>query len=99
MGYTKEGQNIIVYPTFYVNVLILTYLDICPGVVYCHCPCMHVHVHVLFIGLARMHEDMLFYRGECVIHRTIQVFSFLGDFGVFYELGQYDLLYTYGTIT
>ena len=80
MGYTKEGQNIIVCPTFYVNVyvnvLILTYLDICPGVVYCHCFCIHVHVHVLFIGLARMHEDMLFYRGKCVANRNIQVFSF-----------------------
>ena len=31
--YTKEGQNIIVYPTFYIDVLILTYLDACPGVV------------------------------------------------------------------
>ena len=32
VGYTKEGQNIIVYPTFYIDVSILTYLDICPGV-------------------------------------------------------------------
>ena len=32
VGYTKEGQNIIVYPTFYIDVLILTYLDKCPGV-------------------------------------------------------------------
>ena len=61
VGYKKEGQNIIVCPTFYVNVdaLILTYLDICPGVVYCYCLCIHVCVHVLFIGLARTHEDML----------------------------------------
>ena len=34
VGYTKEGQNIIVYPTFYIDVLILTYLDTCPGVVF-----------------------------------------------------------------
>ena len=32
VGYTKEGQNITVYPTFYIDVLILTYLDTCPGV-------------------------------------------------------------------
>ena len=63
------------YVNVYVDVFILTFLDICLGVVYCHCLCIHVCVHVLFIGLARMHEDMLFYRG-CVTHRNIQVFRF-----------------------
>ena len=28
-----------------------------------------------------------------VTYRKIQVFRFSGEFGVFYELGQYDLLY------
>ena len=59
----------------------------------------HVCVHVLLIRMARMHEDMLFYKGECVTHRKIQEFQVnSGDFGALYELGQYDLLYTYGAI-
>ena len=31
---------------------------------------------------------------DIVTHRNIQVFRFSGEFVVFYELGQYDLLYT-----
>ena len=79
--------------------LLLTYLNLCPGVVYCHCLCMHVQVHVVFIQLARMHVDMLFYWGECVTHMKIQDFQVVSrDCGVFYELDQYDLLYTYGAV-
>ena len=34
-----------------------------------------------------------------VTHRKIQAFQVVSrDCGVFYELGQYDLRYTYGTI-
>ena len=52
---------------------------------------IHVSVHVLLIGMARMHEDMLFYRAECVTHRKIEEFQVnSGD--------QYDLLYTYGAM-
>ena len=57
--------------------------------VYCHCLC--IHVHVLVIALARTHEDMLSIGGVC---DTLGKFRFSGVFGVFYELGQYDLLYT-----
>ena len=56
--------------------LLLTYLDLCLDVVYCHCLYMHVGGHVLLIELARMYEDMPFYRGECVMHWKIQVFRF-----------------------
>ena len=46
-----------------------------------------------------MHEDMLFYRGECVTHMKIHEFQEnSGDLGVIYELGQNNLLYTYGAI-
>ena len=35
----------------------------------------------------------------CVAHRKIQDFQVVSrECGVFYELGQYDLLYTYGAI-
>ena len=35
----------------------------------------------------------------CVTHRKIQEFQVVsGDCGVLYELGQYDLLYSYGAI-
>ena len=41
-----------------------------------------------------MHEDMLFYRGECVTHWEIQVFlRFSGELVSFRELGQPDLYF------
>ena len=39
-----------------------------------------------------MHEDMLFYRGECVTHWEFRYFRRIGVFG---ELDQYDLLYNF----
>ena len=63
VGYTKEGQNMIVYPTFYIDVSILTYLDICPGMgITTALEYMYVCMYCLL--LTRMHEDMLFYRGS-----------------------------------
>ena len=65
VGYTKEGQNMIVYPTFYIDFSILTYLDICPGMgmgITTVLEYMYVYMYCLL--LTRMHEDMLFYRGS-----------------------------------
>ena len=75
----NEGQNVFAYPTFLYCIL-STYLNSCPGRI-------HVFIHVSF--LTRMHEDMLFHRGECVTHWKFRYFRRIGDIG---KLAQYDLL-------
>ena len=53
----------IVYPTFYIDVSLLTYLDLCPGVgITTAVQYMHVCMYCLL--LTRIHEAMLFYRGS-----------------------------------
>ena len=93
VGYTKEGQNIIVCPTFYVNIdaLILTCLDICPGMVYCHCFC--IHVHVLLLDWPECMRTCFSIGGMCDTLENSVFSGFSGAIGVFYRLGQYDLLY------
>ena len=65
----------IVYPTFYIDVSIMTYLDICLGVGIATVV-QYIYVCMYCLLLARMHGDMLFYREECVTHRNIQAFRF-----------------------
>ena len=66
--------------------MLLTYLDSFPGRI-------HIPIHVFL--LTRMHEDMLFYRKECVTHWEFRYFRRIGVIG---ELGQYDLLYNFITL-
>ena len=50
----------------------------------------------MYCLLTTMHEDMLFYRGECVTHWEIQVFlRFSGELVSFRKLGQPDLYISY----
>ena len=52
----------------------------------------------LFECLEHM-RTYFFKRGDSVTHMKIQEFQMItGDFGVLYELGQYDLFYTYEAI-
>ena len=63
LGYTKEGKNMIVYPTFYIGVSILTYLDICLGIGNTTV-LEYMYVCMYCLLLTRMQEDMLFYGGS-----------------------------------
>ena len=63
VGYTKEGQNMIVYPTFDIDVSILTYLDICPGVGIATVV-QYMYVCMYCLLLTRRHMDMPFHRGS-----------------------------------
>ena len=80
----NEGQNVFVYPTFYISVL-LAYLNSHPGWI-------HVCLHVLL--LTRMHEDMLFYEGGVCDTLEIQVFlRFLRECGVIWIRSIWPTLY------
>ena len=63
----------IVYPTFYIDVLLLTYLDICPGVgIVTVVQYMYVCMYCLL--LTRMHENMLFYICDTYEYSDFQVY-------------------------
>ena len=67
MGYGKKKARMYLH--------ILPFISVCYWLTLIHAldEYMYVYMHVLL--LSRMHEDMLFYEGECVTHWEFRFFS------------------------